>query len=212
MKSDKIQINSDLSGRNEALNAVENFIRYNGIEGRDAVRIRLLTEELMSMVHGIMDSFSGDLWFESEKTDDGVQCRIYFSANKNVDLKQEDHFLSVASSGKNENAKGILGKIREAFRVSAQYSTDGVYVEMYPTLNTWYSMGAHSSKAADQGMKDGADWSLKNYRTNLSAVKNDSAEEWDELEKSIIANLADDVKVWLKNNKTEIVIEKLVKM
>lgn len=55
MKSDVIRIQSDLTGRKEAMQAAESFIRYNGFEGKNAMHIRLLTEELVSMIHGIMD-------------------------------------------------------------------------------------------------------------------------------------------------------------
>lgn len=210
MKSDVIRIQSDLTGREEALQAAESFVRYNGFEGKNAMHIRLLTEELVSMVHGIMDRFVGDLWFESTKTAEGVKCCICLSAKRSADLKQEEKLLSVASSGKNENARGILGKIREVFRVSAQCSVDGVFLEQYSAANSWYNMGAHRSELP--GFDSGeAYWSLLHYRTNLPSNKADAPEEWDELEKSIIAKLADDVKVWLKSNTTEVVIEKLVK-
>ncbi len=210
MKSDVIQIQSDLTGREEAMQAAEGFIKYNGFEGKDAMHIRLLTEELVSMVNGIMDGFRGDLWFESEKTKDGVCCNICLSANRSVDPAQEEQMLSVASSGKNENARGILGKIRESFRVSVQHSADGVYMNEYTAANNWYSMGANSCEMSGSGMK-AAYWSLTSYRMNLGSDKASAAEEWDELEKSIIASLADDVKVWLKMETTEVVIEKLIR-
>lgn len=205
MKSDVIRIQSDLTGREEAMKAAESFIRYNGFEGKNAMHIRLLTEELVSMVHGIMDKFAGDLWFESKKTAEGVSCNICLSADKSADPEQEEQMLSVASSGKNENAKGILGKIRESFRVSAQHSADGVYMADYSAVNSWYSLGAAPSAYEMERC-----WSLRSYRENLPD-RSAAAEEWDELEKSIIAKLADDVKVWLKSNTTEVVIEKLIK-
>ena len=54
-------------------------------------------------------------------------------------------------------------------------------------------------------------WSLMNYRESLERENEPDTEEWDELEKSIIAKLADDVKVWLRSDTTEVVIEKTVK-
>ena len=207
MKSDVIQIYSDLSGREDALIAAENFIRYNGFTGKDAMHIRLLTEELISMVHGVMAKFRGDLWFESEKTKEGTLCRICVSTDRNVDPDQEEHLLSVATSGKNENAKGIMGKIREAFRVSAQYSTEGAYMNEYSALNQWYSMG--SGIPNEYAMEHC--WSLTKYRGSLPSDRNAAPEEWDELEKSIVAKLSDDVKVWLKNGKTQVTLEKLIK-
>ena len=210
MKSDIINIQSDLGGSEEAMATAERFSSYNGFTGRDARHIRLLTEELVSMVHGIMEGLNAELWFESEKTDEGTLCRICLCAQKSVDARQEEHFLSVASSGKNENARGILGKIREVFRVSAQYPHTGIYLTEYAAANSWYAMGAGrggiSREYANERM-----WSLMNYRESLEKEKDTDTEEWDELEKSIIAKLADDVKVWLRSDTTEVVIEKTVK-
>ena len=56
-------------------------------------------------------------------------------------------------------------------------------------------------------LQDEAYWSLQAYRKSVSDEK---AEEWDELEKSIIAKLADEVKVWLENDCTKVVIEKKI--
>ena len=54
-------------------------------------------------------------------------------------------------------------------------------------------------------------WSLESYRQGLDDVKKtnqDAGEVWDELEKSILANLADDVKVAIRGNEAEITVEK----
>lgn len=204
MKSDVVKINSDLKGQEEALAAAESFIAYNGFTGKNALHIQLLTEELISMIHGIMDGFEGRLWFESEKAEQGRLCRICLSANTAADLTQEEKLLGVASSGKNENAKGILGKIRELVRMSAQSAVNRTYISSYASVNGWFTMGAVSTV-----YDIGNCWSLTNYRNSLPD-RETAREEWDELEKSIIANLSDDVKVWLKNSVTEVVIEKLI--
>ena len=47
-------------------------------------------------------------------------------------------------------------------------------------------------------------WSLNSYKEQASG----QSEEWDELEKSIIANLADDVIVGVTGKKVEIVVVK----
>ena len=47
-------------------------------------------------------------------------------------------------------------------------------------------------------------WTLSRYKD----AQRDNEEPWDELEKSIIANLADDVTVAVKGNNVEIVITK----
>jgi len=57
-------------------------------------------------------------------------------------------------------------------------------------------------------------WTLQTYRANLEEkhVDNEAADAaWDELEKSIVANLADDVVVGVKGDCIELVIIKNLK-
>ena len=55
----------------------------------------------------------------------------------------------------------------------------------------------------------GSFWSLADYRKKVENA--DAAEsERDELEKSIVAKLADEVKVGIRSGKAEVMIEKLI--
>ena len=205
MKTDVITVTDDLEGMDAAIEAEEKFAAYYGITGRDALHLRLLTEEMISMIHGIFDEFCGEFWLESEQTKKGLLCRLCLSAEKQVNKEQEAHMLSVASSGKNESAKGIAGKIRELFRQSLQEASDE---------DTQY-LSRMADACIGNGMAGAMDanyWSLQIYRESVSAKKTEQKEEWDELEKSIIAKLADEVKVWLKADATEIVAEKMIRL
>ena len=200
MITDIITVTDDLQGMDAAIEAEEKFAAYYGITGKDALHLRLLTEEMISMIHGIFNEFSGDFRLESERTKKGLLCRLCLSAKKQVNKEEEAHILSVASSGKNESAKGIAGKIRELFRQSLQsesYAYDQFLTNM---ADAW----GHTE------MSDTTYWSLQSYRQSISPKA--KPEEWDELEKSIIAKLADEVKVWLKTDTTEIVAEKLIRL
>lgn len=198
MKTDIIQVNSELEGHEAAVDAAERFSVYNNISGKEAMHIRLLTEETLSLVHGILDDFTGNFWLETEHTKKGLLCRLCLSADKLLNRDQESQFLSVSTSGRNENARGILGRIREVFRQSLQTEsgTDDAFLQNM--ADAW----------AMNGTSGEAFWSLQSYRQSI-APKKESA-EWDELEKSIIAKLADEVKVWLKSDVTEIAVEKYI--
>ena len=203
MKTDIIRINSDLQGHDAATHTAEKFAEYNDITGKTAMHIRLLTEETLSMVHGILDDFSGKFWLESEQTRKGMLCRICLSAEKQANKEQEAHILSVSSSGRNENVKGVMGRIRELFRRSLQCA-DAEEEEFLHKMND--TLGNSGFPSHDTNY-----WSLQVYRQEISAKKETSQEEWDELEKSIITKLADDVKVWLNTDSTMLVIEKYIK-
>ncbi|MBP0987726.1 MAG: hypothetical protein J6S92_05550, partial [Oscillospiraceae bacterium] len=105
MKTDLITINSDLKGSDAAMQTAEKFSAYHGITGKNAMHLRLLTEETVSMIHGIFDDFSGSFWIESEGTKQGLLCRICLSAERQANQVQESQILSVSTSGRNESAK-----------------------------------------------------------------------------------------------------------
>ncbi|MCR5707293.1 MAG: hypothetical protein K6G82_03385 [Ruminococcus sp.] len=205
MKTDIITVFSDLRGREEAMDTAERFAAYNGIKGKEAMHLRLLTEETICMVHGILDDFRADFWLETEKTKHGLLCKICLSADKQANRLQEKKILSVSTSGKNENAKGIAGKIREVLRRSLQTESAEDEQFLKNISDACLGMGTGSANVV---MPSASFWSLSLYRQNLSEKKGDESEEWDELEKSIISKLADEVKVWLESDRTEVVIER----
>jgi hypothetical protein len=208
MKTDVIMIHGDLKGHSQAMQAEEKFAAYHEIYGKNALHLRLLTEEAISMIHGILDDFRADFWLESERTKKGLLCRICISVEKQVNREQEAHILSVATSGKNENARGIVGKIREIFRRSLQTASNEDEAFLQSMNNVWsgINIGHAGFSAHDVNF-----WSLQLYRQEIESKKEVKTTEWDELEKSIIAKLADEVKVWLNNDSTEVTIEKLIR-
>ena len=203
MKTDVIAIRSDMAGTSEAMKQAERFAVYHGLSAKDALHIRLLTEETVSMVHGILDDFQGDFWLESVPSDKGMLCRICVSAKVSVSDGQEDELLKVATSGKNEEAKSLMGKIRQIFRWTIQQNTD--MREQDSSVDMWYEMGT-SREALDYGAA--VYWSLKQYRVNAEHAPKPKDREWDELEKSIVGKLADEVRVGIRSEKAVVTIEK----
>ena len=75
------------------------------------------------------------------------------------------------------------------------------------------SVGMYS--APSEGMvfisQGGSDWSLSRYRQVLSDQKEEDEslnKEWDALERSVLAKLADEVKVGIKDGTVDVVVEK----
>ena len=207
MKTDVITIHSDLKGHDLVMETEERFASYHNITGRQAMHLRLLTEETLSMANGILDDFRGNFWMEGETTKKGLLCRICLSADKLANKEQEAHILSVSTSGRNESARGVLGMIREMVRRSLQ--TESIEDEQFLQNMNDAFLGMENGNAGIAA-PDANYWSLQVYRQELSAQKNSKPEEWDELEKSIIATLADEVKVWLNSNSTDVIVEKYI--
>ena len=202
MRTNVIPVASDLSARADALFEAERFSAYNGLTGKDAMHVRLLTEETISMVDGIMKGFHGGLWLESEPTSTGLLCRICVEADVNVNEGQEEKLLDIATSKKNEESVGILGKIRQILRWTLQ-QTDSEASAMTGAVSPWYALGIQQNASAQ------AYWSLQQYSQRVQEEQPDS-EAWDELEKSIIAKLADEVKVGIRSERAQVIIEKFI--
>ncbi len=209
MESEKITVGQEEALIKNALSEADKFVKQAGFEGKKAIHINLLTEEVLGMVRAMVGDFSARFWLESDKDD----CRINVDAVAEVDSAKKRELLSVSKSGKNVANRGLMAKIGEFFEnclndyeEMVQYSGDSAANYGYI-----YSAGVPAHTMMTPGFTV---WSLSQYRTSVSEDKNtneDAEEAWDELEKSIIANLADDVIVGVRDNHVTLTIVKSLK-
>ena len=210
MQTDKIRVASNGSGREQALQEAEKYAQYVGLDRKAGLQLRLLTEEALGMVAAITEDFDADFWIEKAET--GV-CRLHLVAKTDMDYAKKKELVSVSTSGKNEAAKGFMGRIRDLFENVLFYEND----EMDPLMAR---IGAEQAYFASMGMCEPgmmeADsmlylWSLERYREAVRENQETSQEDqeaWDELEKSIVASIADDVRVSVSGSTVELIIEK----
>lgn len=193
MKSDVIYISNNGEHMEEALALPDKVAVYKELKHKDALHLRLLTEELLGMMRSITGERMGCFWIE----DHDKLFRLHLQVDTPMDFDKEEKLLAASTSGKNEAAKGIMGRIRTFF-------------DPIDWGNAPYSMSV-SSPMNTNTIDPGFTWSMNSYR---DAVKEDmenheegAAEAWDELEKSVVSNIADDVKVSIRGRKVEMVIE-----
>ena len=102
----------------------------------------------------------------------------------------------------NESAKGLMGRLRDFFDRSSDEDISALSSSFLMT-----EMYEHSSNPTLD-----LEWSMTRYATTLSACdrENDSAarEAWDELEKSVVAHVADDIQVSIRGQVVEMIIIK----
>ena len=195
MKTDICAISNDKSAYQAIFAEVEKAAKYSGLDKKQALHLRLLAEELVSMLPELLEIGSGEFWIENSGREFELHASIQAESISAVD---RENILAVSSSGKNAAGEGILSKIEF---IAANMLGDflrGTQVAAESGFYDFYDMGA-----VVQSMYINS-WSLNSYRENVS----DNTEEWDELEKSIIANLADDVIVGVKGKKVDIIIKK----
>ena len=173
---------------------------YCGLDKQQEMRLMLLCEELIEMLPNLLLYGKGEFWIETN--DKNVEIHSVVEADDLLTGEDRKEIMKVSSSGKNAAATGIMNKIRIAAEVMlANYALSngvGGDVEYDTEPLDFYDYGL-TDPFAEQDM-----WSLTAYKKK---VKVDS-DDWDELERSIIANLADDVTVGIIGGKVKITIKK----
>lgn len=202
MKTDVITITPNGAGFESALLETERAAAYRDLEQKQALRLRLLAEEMAGMLKTLIGDEPFYYWVESE----GTAFSLHLKTQTIMTQTLREALLKTSSSGKNAAAKGFMGRLREILTTMSE-SYDPAVSE----LGYGYSYVDVTGFDASMDMSPNATllgWSLKAYRDAVTENKEREPEKWDELEKSITAKLADDVKIFIRGNNVEMVIEK----
>ena len=206
MKSNICKLSKDLTCLEAVLAEVEKVTPYNALEDKKALRLRLLAEELCGMLPGLIENFSGEFWAENEG--DNYELHVELKADDmSIDLR--DELISVSKSGKNAAAKGIMGKIRAVAETMLLAAFDPDLAPMAAPGEFYdyhgYNMGfGYIAPEMEAELGCIYTWSLFNYKTAVE----DKEDEYAELERSIVAKLADDIIVGVRGKNVEIVVKK----
>ena len=189
MRSDVIKISRDQDNLNKILFETQKTAEYATLDHKQTIRMRLIAEEFVGMLKELSQDFEGEFFIEREDLSFSFIAQLHI--NEIMDKQTKRKFIDISSDKKNAAAKGIMGKIR-----------DVVENLLYPE-NAMYS-ASFIAYQLETAVLLNDQWTLNRYRD----AERDNEEPWDELEKSIIANLADDVIVSVKGNSVEIAIMK----
>ena len=207
MKTDIVKVKSNGEGREKALDEASKFATYVGLDEKSANMVRLLSEETLGMVTAITGDFFAEFWLDSE---DGI-CRIHLDATTSMTLDKKNELIDASSDKKNAAYGGFLGRLFESIQ-NGMYRYNDVerVAENYGMAETMMNGGLEEG-AADVTAIGTYSWSLGDYRTNaaVAADADQSAREaWDELEKTVLAKRADDVKVAVRGDHASLTVEK----
>lgn len=203
MKTDVIEITANGTGFTRVLEETERAAAYRGLEPKQALRLRLLAEEMTSMLKTLVGDERFRYWIESE----GRVFSLHLETQTIVTRALREALLKASSSGKNAAAKGFMGRLREILTTMSESYVPAAVAEMgYGYSYVDVIDFDESMDMSPNAMLYG--WSLRAYRDAVTENKEKEPEKWDELEKSITAKLADDVKIFIRRNNVEMVIEK----
>lgn len=196
MRSNVCKIENGIQDLDAILKESEKVAVYNELNHKETLQLRLLCEEIDGMLPKIIDGFEGDFWIDFEN---GV-CNVNVSVELDCfTAEKKKELVNIAKNKKNAAAVGICGKIRSL--LEDLFLDETIVKSMDLSLNsmnfsTAYVVGTNYSYL----------WSLDKYKNCVD--KEEQAEEWDELEKSVIASVADDVIVGVKGKRADIIIVK----
>ncbi|MBR3306396.1 MAG: hypothetical protein IKI75_03955 [Lachnospiraceae bacterium] len=199
MVTDTIMVYSSGSGMSEAMDTAERFGLYHKLSSNDSNVMRLLTEELLGMVKGITGNFEGEFWLESDEN----EYRIHLKADTYMDKEKKKELMSLSASGKNETSVGFWKMLGKAVGNLLLGSEDDDAMAAGPVF-----YGGMGSRDVDALSTMEYEWSLINYRKEMAENEEEDAENWDELEKSVVMKLADDVRVGIRGDIAELTIVK----
>lgn len=196
MKSNVCKIANGVQYLDAILKESDKVAVYNELNNKETLQLRLICEEMDGMLPNLIDGFEGDFWIEFE---DGV-CKVNasvvldkFTADKKKKL------VSISKNKKNSASVGMVGRIRSVLE-------DIFLDESVEDSSKGSKKSSHFSNGYVVGGNYSYLWSLDKYKK--SEEHEAKGEDWDELEKSLIASVADDVIVGVKGKRAEIVIVK----
>ncbi len=200
MITDIIKLDSSGKGDEEALDITEKAGNYGNLAHQDILRLRLLSEELIGMLRGIAGKVDSEFWLENK----GNKYFIHVKSVIELSKELREQLISASTSGKNAASAGFMGKIRDFISVALLPSK-----EYDSVMNTapfgFMAMGCEEVFEETASYQ----WTLQTYKESLDkSEEEDKKEEWDELEKSIVGSIADDVQVSVKGYEVEITIIK----
>lgn len=198
-KTKVISVDTHGGGMNEALAMAEETGVACGLDKKERLRLRLISEELFGMFRSIAGEIEIAYWLEYTDRSFLVQAKA------DVDLTQEmyNHLVDMSTSGTNSAEKGFMGKIKAMIALFLLPQSS----ESYALSLGLMSMGC----PGDYASSNYYDWSMTQYRNALEGGESQFAgieEAKDELEHSIIANVADEIRVSIVKTTVNITISK----
>lgn len=195
MRTEQIRVSSSGEGMEEALQMTEKFGLESGLIRKEDLRLRLLAEELFGMMRSIVGKIEALYWIEGEDQ----KYDIFLAGDVELNQDSRRKLIEVSSKHENAAAKGFMGKLRDMIGVMLLPEGDGPSMTSIGLM----TMGSPNEFIANS---DAYSWSLNKYREELQASDNEEArKENDELERSIVASLADEVSVSIEDSKVTIV-------
>ena len=194
-----IIIGDDMDVESKAFEEADRVLSELFITTHDILRLKLLFEETIAMLKVLAVEYRADIWFEKH----GQECSLKVAANANMNAPMKRELIDMSSDKQNTAAVGIMGKIGDVIENGLRNFSE--VMKLNQETGGSASFGMMGIYGGLDGVEPGVMWSLSEYKDALDDEE-ESEEATDELEKSIIANIAKDVHVGVKGDKIDMTI------
>ncbi len=111
MRTDVYQLTKNTASLGFILDEAEKAAAFGELNNKQAIRLRLLAEELIGMLPELLEYCKAELWIENE----GKKYELHVSVTlEDILSADREKLMEISTSGKNAAATGIMGKIRAA--------------------------------------------------------------------------------------------------
>lgn len=175
LKSNIVLENNDMK---DLLAEVDRFTETQSLTKKERIRIRLLTEEAVGVLKATVKEGKGELKIESTENEYVISFAIDTPC---ISDDSKEKLIETSSGNKNEFYQGFTGKIRQAI----EWLTN---TDKYTAANAapaGYSMGFIDTSRGTQ-------WSYQQFKKDITT---DNKDNWDELERSVLSKLANEILV-----------------
>lgn len=154
--------------------------------------LRLLGEEMVGMTASLARVDDLDFFVKSEEKN----FELHLVAKASITPAQKREFVQASSHKQNQMSKGLKGKVKSIFEDFFYIDPDIAYNNV-PYGYVVAPAGAYNVAVA---------WSMNEYIN--TAPLSEQKEAWDELEKSILINMADDIVIGASLGQVEMTVSK----
>lgn len=175
LKSNIVLENNDMK---DLLAEVDRFTETQSLTKKERIRIRLLTKEAVGVLKATVKEGKGELKIESTENEYVISFAIDTPC---ISDDSKEKLIETSSGNKNEFYQGFTGKIRQAI----EWLTN---TDKYTAANAapaGYSMGFIDTSRGTQ-------WSYQQFKKDITT---DNKDNWDELERSVLSKLANEILV-----------------
>lgn len=195
MKSDECVLSGMRSDINTALEEVERVAAYNDLPRKETLQLRLLAEEMMGMQAEIMGFAKGKFYLENR----GKTYNIYLHTEIDSAMHKEaqEKLVEMSTSKKNAAYTGFMGRIRKLI----DDMSDSAKAAYYTTSEQYHGASMVFTYPVIDYEKV---WELSRYRKEAR----EKMDQWDELEKSVVASICDELVVGARNDYVDMIAVK----